>query len=64
MIQVVKTIFYFGPLLFAFGFMAPLIAQVVRATGWTPSFELSPLMFGLIVAGTYGVIAQVRGRWV
>ena len=63
MITVIRTIFYFGPLLFAFGFMAPLIAQVIGRMGWTPPFGLSALMTGLIVAGALGTIAQIRGRW-
>ncbi|MEM1087616.1 MAG: hypothetical protein AAGH90_07800 [Pseudomonadota bacterium] len=64
MIQVIKTVFYFGPLLFAFGFIVPLVSQLVQLAGWTPPLGLSPLMFGLIVGGTYGLIGQIRGRWI
>lgn len=63
MISAIRTIFYFGPLIFAFGFLAPLIAQVITRLDWTPPFGLSALMTGLIVAGLLGTIAQVRGRW-
>jgi len=62
--QVIKTIFYFGPLLFGFGFLTPLIAQIIDAMAWTPPFNLSALMAGLILGGTLGVIAQLRGRWI
>jgi hypothetical protein len=64
MIQVLKTVFYFGPLLFGFGFLAPLTAQIVVLSGWAPPFDLSPLMTGLIVGGGLGLLAQIRGRWI
>lgn len=64
MVQVIKAIFYFGPMLFGIGFLAPLSSQIIQAMGWTPPFGLSPLMTGLILGGAYGLIAQIRGRWV
>ena len=64
MVQVIKSIFYVGPLLFGFGFLAPLVSQVIQAVSWTPPFGLTPLMTGLIVGGGYGMIAQIRGRWI
>ncbi len=64
MVQVIKSIFYLGPLLFGFGFLAPLVSQIIQAVGWTPPFGLTPLMTGLIVGGAYGLIAQIRGRWI
>ena len=50
-----KLLFYFGPLLFAAGFLAPLTAQVIAAAGWTPPFGLSPLGCGFIVAAALGI---------
>lgn len=64
LITVIKTIFDYGALVFAFGFLAPLIAQIILRVGWTPPFGLSALMTGLIIAGVYGAITQVRGRWI
>ncbi|MEO1661312.1 MAG: hypothetical protein AAFR51_10010 [Pseudomonadota bacterium] len=64
MVQVIKAIFYVGPLLFAFGFLTPLTAQIIKAMAWTPPFGLSPLMAGLLVGGVFGLIAQIRGRWI
>ena len=64
MIQVLKTIFYFGPLLFGLGFLTPLVAQIIKAMAWSPPFGLTPLMMGLIVGGTLGILAQIRGRWI
>lgn len=61
---VIKKIFEFGPLLFAFGFLAPLITQTIIRSGWTPPFGLTALATGLIVAGLLGMVAQIRGRWV
>lgn len=61
---VIKKVFEFGPLLFAFGFLAPLIAQIISRTGWTPPFGLTALMVGLIIGGLFGLTAQIRGRWV
>ena len=63
MLRAIKTIFAIGPLIFAFGFLAPLIAQTLSMSGVTPPFGLSPLETGFILAGTLGLAAQIRGRW-
>ncbi len=62
--RAVRTVFYFGPLLFGFGFLAPLAAQMLVTFEWVPPFGLTNLQAGLIVGGTLGLIAQIRGRWV
>ena len=64
MVQVVKTVFYFGPLIFGLGFIAPLSAQIIDAILWIPPFGLSSLTIGLITGGALGLLAQFRGRWV
>lgn len=64
MIQVLKTVFYFGPLLFGLGFLVPLTAQIITRAGWSTPFDISPLMMGLIIGGGLGLIAQIRGRWI
>ncbi|GAB5489321.1 MAG: hypothetical protein Pars2KO_28910 [Parasphingorhabdus sp.] len=51
------------PLIFAIGFLVPVIAQGTIALGWTPPFGLSALTFALIIGGTWGLFAQVSGRW-
>jgi len=61
---VVQTIFYYGPIWFGLGFLAPLISQSIQAFGWTPPFDLAPLYVGLIIGGTYAIIAQVWRRWI
>jgi len=64
MIQVIKTVFYFGPLIFGIGFVAPLSAEIIDAMSWTLPVGLSPLMAGLIIGGALGLLAQFRGRWI
>ncbi len=59
-----KQIFYYGPLLFAFGFIAPLTAQVIEHTGLMPPFGLTPLMVGFGLAAVWGTAAQIRGTWI
>ena len=64
MVQIIKSIFYFGPLIFGIGFLAPLLAQIAIALEWTIPFGVSPIVFGLTVGFVLGLIAQIRGRWV
>lgn len=64
MVQVIKAIFYFGPLLFGIGFLAPLTSQIIQAAHWTPPLGLTPLATGLVLGAAYGLIAQFRGRWI
>tara|TARA_R110000772_G_scaffold117370_1_gene222762 strand:- start:537 stop:731 length:195 start_codon:yes stop_codon:yes gene_type:complete len=61
---VLKTIFQYGALVFAFGFIAPLTMQVIMRAGIDLPLGLSPLMAGLILAAVWGGIAQYRGRWI
>ncbi|MEE2877424.1 MAG: hypothetical protein VX593_00340 [Pseudomonadota bacterium] len=64
MANVIKGVFRFGPLIFAFGFLAPLIAQLIQATGMSLPYGVTPLGAGLILAGLLGLVAQLRGRWI
>lgn len=52
----------FLPLIFAVGFLAPLISQSLTAIGWSAPFG-DPL-FGLAMAIVWGLIAQIKGRWI
>ena len=63
MTKMIKAIFYAGPLIFAFGFLWPLSAQIIGAAGWTPPFGLSAMQTGFLVALLLGAPAQLRGRW-
>ncbi|WP_084395613.1 hypothetical protein [Henriciella aquimarina] len=64
MITLMKALFYLGPIIFAFGFLTPLTAQLIKRMAWTPPFDLSPLTVGIIVAAALGIPAQIRGRWI
>ncbi len=64
MLAVIGLIFRFGPLLFGFGFMAPLAAQILERAQWTLPFGLTPLLAGLSIGGLLGAVAQIRGRWI
>ena len=63
MTVILRQVFYFGPIIFAVGFLAPLIAQASIRLGFDAPFGLSPLAFGFALAGVLGLVAQVRGRW-
>lgn len=61
--RAIKLVVALLPLIFAFGFLAPAIAQGMDAMALDAPFGLSSLVFGLIVAGSWGLVAQLRGRW-
>jgi len=52
------------PLIFAFGFLVPVIDQGMQAMALTAPFGLTTLTFALIVGGAWGLFAQVKGRWI
>lgn len=54
----------FLPLIFAFGFVVPVIAQSMAAMDWAAPFGLGKLDFALIIGGGWGLIAQIKGRWI
>ncbi len=63
MLAAIKTIFYFGPLLFGLGFIAPLTAQILAHVEAPLPFGLTPLIAGLILGAVWGTYAQIKGRW-
>ena len=62
--RVLKAIVWCLPLIFAFAFLAPVIDQGMQALGLAAPLGLSTLILALIVAGTWGLFAQVSGRWI
>lgn len=64
MIAAIKTIFYFGPLLFGFGFIAPLTAQILERVGGDLPLGVTPIVAGLILGGVWGGYAQYKGSWI
>ncbi|MEL6258304.1 MAG: hypothetical protein AAFQ67_04515 [Pseudomonadota bacterium] len=59
-----SKIFEFGPLLFAFGFIAPLTAQLLSRAGVPIPFGVPPVAIGLALAVLWGGFAQWKGRWI
>ncbi|MBT8388169.1 MAG: hypothetical protein KJP13_00780 [Altererythrobacter sp.] len=52
------------PLIFAFAFLVPVIDQGMQALGFDAPFGLTTLTFALILGGTWGLFAQIKGRWI
>lgn len=59
----IKTIFDYGSLIFAVGFLWPLFSEIIIAAGWVPPLGLSPLQAALVPALLLGLVAQTRGTW-
>ena len=51
------------PLLFGLGFIAPLIAQLLERTVPGAAQAQWPLLTGLAIGGSWGALANLRGRW-
>lgn len=51
------------PLIFGIGFIAPLITQLLKRTLPEAAQAQWPLLAGLAIGGTWGAIANLRGRW-
>ena len=62
MTAILKTIFEYGPLVFAFGFIAPLTAQILERSALMPP-SVDPLWVGLALAALWGGYAQIKGSW-
>ena len=54
----------FMPLIFAFGFLVPVIAQGIEYLGWAQPLGTSSLVIALLGGGGWGLVAQIRGRWI
>ena len=52
------------PVIFAFAFLVPVIDQGMQALGMAAPLGLSTLAFALIIGGSWGMFAQIKGRWV
>lgn len=51
------------PLIFGIGFIAPLITQLIERTLPGAAQTQWPLLAGLAIGGTWGALANLRGRW-
>ena len=53
------------PLIFALGFLAPVLAQGLFAAGIAAPLGLAPLAFSVLACGAWGILATIRkGRWI
>ena len=52
----------FSPLVFALGFLAPMIAQILLASSLVESLQSAYLM-AFAIAVSLGLMAQFRGSW-
>lgn len=59
----VKKLFAIMPFLFGIGFIAPLVAQLMAAWNVTAPLGMGRVPFGLLLGGAWGLIANIRGRW-
>ncbi|MDJ0641894.1 MAG: hypothetical protein QNJ15_03670 [Erythrobacter sp.] len=62
--KAVKLVAGILPLIFAFAFLVPVIDQSMQAFELGAPFGLSTLGFALLVGGSWGLVAQVGGRWI
>ncbi|MEL7480319.1 MAG: hypothetical protein AAGJ29_02045 [Pseudomonadota bacterium] len=62
-VKALRALFAIGPLIFAAGFLWPLLAQLLIESGWSMPAGISPLVTAGITAALLGIIAQVRGSW-
>ena len=62
--RAVRLVMVLLPLFFAFGFLAPVFAQGMDALAIEAPFGLTRLIFALAVAGIWGLVATVTGRWI
>ena len=51
------------PLLFGLGFLAPLIAQLLERALPAAAHAQWPVLVGLAIGGSWGALANLRGRW-
>jgi hypothetical protein len=52
------------PLVFAFGFLVPLVAQALQALGWSAPLGFATLQFAFMICGAWGLVAVARRRWI
>ena len=63
MTAAIRKLFAVMPFLFGIGFIAPLTAQLMLLWDISGPFGLSPIAFGLLFGGAWGLYANIKGRW-
>lgn len=64
LMRLIGLFFRFKPLVFAFGILMPLVAQILIAATVRMPEGLSPYWVGFVVAALWGGFAQWKGRWI
>ncbi len=66
--MIMKTLltglFAWMPIIFGIGFVAPVTAALLEASGIEIPMEANPLEAGLAVGFMWGLVAKYTGRWV
>ena len=63
MAAVLRQVLAWMPFFFGIGFIAPLVAQVMALWQLPAPLGMSRIAFGLAIGGTWGLAANLRGRW-
>ena len=63
MAAVLRQVLAWMPFFFGIGFIAPLVAQLMALWHLPAPSGLSRIAFGLTVGGLWGLVANLRGRW-
>jgi hypothetical protein len=61
--QALKGIFFIMPFLFGIGFIAPVTAELIVLAAIQPPMGLTPLAAGLLLGGSWGLYATIKGSW-
>ena len=61
--QALKGIFFIMPFLFGIGFIAPVTAELMELVRVDAPLGMSPIGFGLIFGGGWGLYATAKGSW-
>ena len=62
--RLLMTLLQGMPFLFGVGFIAPLTAQLLKRALPEAAHALWPLLAGLAIGGSWGALANLRGRWI
>lgn len=54
---------FLSPIAFSIGFLTPLLAQLILATG-TEISTLNAYGIGFAISVSFGIMAQLRGSWI
>jgi hypothetical protein len=61
--QALKGIFFIMPFLFGIGFIAPVTIELMDLAGVQAPMGLTRVTAGLLLGGTWGLYATIKGSW-